>query len=168
MQSFRDNRGRVWGLSVTVATMKRVRALCSVDLYKVIEIEDTGEPRSELLTKLYNDPILLVDVLYAVCKPEADKLGVSDIDFGEGMAGDAVDAAANALLDELVNFFPAVKKMALEKALQATRRFIAAKKQQLTALLTDPELDKRLDSELARLDASSSNTQASSESTPIP
>ena len=164
MQSFRDNKGRIWELTINVATMKRVRALCNVDLYKVID--DGGEPRSELLTKLYNDPILLVDVIYAVCKPAADRLAVSDIDFGEAMAGDAVDAAANALLDELVGFFPTLKSQAFSKALQATRRFMSAKQQQLRTMLADPELDKRLDSELARLDASSSNTQASSESIP--
>ena len=100
MKSFTDNMGRAWTLVVNVATVKRVRALCGVDLNSVIEVED-GKPSAKLLERLSSDPVLLVDVLYAVCKPECDRLGVSDEDFGSAMAGDSVDAATQALLELL-------------------------------------------------------------------
>ena len=100
MKSFTDSLGRAWTLVVNVATIKRVRALCGVDLNSVIEVED-GKPSAKLLERLSSDPVLLVDVLYAVCKPECDRLGVSDEDFGSAMAGDSVDAATQALLELL-------------------------------------------------------------------
>ena len=59
-----------------------------------------------LLEKLINDPILLCDVIYCVCMEEADSRGVSDEDFGRAMAGDAIELATTALLEELVDFFP--------------------------------------------------------------
>ena len=74
MKSFTDNTGRTWTLSVTVGTIKRVRALCNVDLAGVISIESGAQPKVDLLERLGSDPVLLVDVLYAVCKPEADAL----------------------------------------------------------------------------------------------
>ena len=40
MKSFTDNTGRTWTLAVTVGTIKRVRALCDVDLANIITIED--------------------------------------------------------------------------------------------------------------------------------
>jgi uncharacterized protein (DUF1778 family) len=166
MKFFRDNSGREWQVSVTIGTMKRVRALCDVDLYKIIEVDKNGKPNAELLERLSTDPVLLVDVLYAVCKPEADKLGVSDFDFGEALTGDTIEAAANALLDELVDFFPEAKRQVFQKVLQATRRFKAATEKQLTAILTDPELDARLESELKKLLDSSGSTPGSSASTP--
>ena len=165
MKSFKDAKGRVWQLSVNVGTMKRVRALCDIDLYKIIEIGDDGKA-PELLTKLAEDPILLVDVLYAICKPEADAINVSDEAFGEGMVGDAIENATNALLDELVDFFPAAKRKVFQKVLLATRRFQAETEKQLETVLADPEFDRKIDSALKRLSATSGSAPASSASTP--
>ena len=165
MKSFKDCTGRAWTITVNVGTMKRVRALCGVDLYKIIEIDENNNPSSKLLDQLSSDPVLLVDVLYAVCKPDADKLGVSDIEFGESMTGDTVESATNALLDELVDFFPEAKRQVFRKVLLATRRFQAATEKQLNALLSDPQFDEKIDSELKRLLGSSGNTPESSEST---
>ena len=67
MKSFTDNLGRAWTLVVNVATIKRVRALCNVDLNSIIEVEEDGKPSAKLLEHLSSDPVLLVDVLYAVC-----------------------------------------------------------------------------------------------------
>ena len=100
MKSFTDSLGRAWTLVVNVATIKRVRALCGVDLNTIVEVED-GKPSAKLLEKLSSDPVLLVDVLYAVCKPECDQRNVSDEDFGAAMAGDAVEQATDAMIADL-------------------------------------------------------------------
>ena len=47
MKSFTDNMGRAWTLVVNVATIKRVRALCDVDLNTIVEVED-GKPSAKL------------------------------------------------------------------------------------------------------------------------
>ena len=78
MKSFTDNLGRTWTLVVNVAAIKRVRALCGVDLNAIVEIDKDNNPTAELLERLSTDPVLLVDVLYAVCKTECDQKGVSD------------------------------------------------------------------------------------------
>ena len=39
MKTFTDNKGRTWTLEVTVATVKRVRALCRVDLNSIVELD---------------------------------------------------------------------------------------------------------------------------------
>lgn len=109
MKSFTDNKGRTWTLEVTVATVKRVRALCRVELNSIVELDKNNKPSAELLERLSSDPVLLVDVLYAVCKPQADKLGITDEDFGEAMAGDAIEHATTALLEEVIDFFPEAK-----------------------------------------------------------
>ena len=93
MKTFRDNKRRVWTLEVNVAAIKRVRGLCKVDLNSIVEVDAENRPTAHLHEQLSSDPVLLVDVLYAICKPEADKLGVSDEDFGESMAGDAIEQA---------------------------------------------------------------------------
>ena len=98
MQTFRDNAGRTWTVSVDVAAIKRVRALAGFDLLSVLD--------GKGIDRLVLDPVLLCDVLCAACRPEAERLGVTDEDFGRAMAGDAIEHATRALMEELVSFCP--------------------------------------------------------------
>jgi len=84
-------RGRAWNVEINVDAIKRVRGTCGVDLL------DASDKQKSLLTDLATDPVLLVDVIYVVCKPQADDRGVSDEDFGRAMAGDAIDRARRRL-----------------------------------------------------------------------
>lgn len=97
-RSFTDEQGRRWIVKITVATLKRVKELTDADLASVVE--------GELLGRLSADPVLLCDVLYAVCKPQAEREQVTDEQFGEALAGDALGAATEALLGAIVDFFP--------------------------------------------------------------
>ena len=162
MKSFTDNLGRAWTLVVNVATIKRVRALCGVDLNSIIEVED-GKPTTKLLERLSTDPVLLVDVLYAVCKPECDSKNVTDEDFGAAMAGDAIENATAALLDEVIDFFPAAKRLAFRKILSASRHFVQAARTRMQTMLEDGKFEENLVSELERLTGLSRNAQASAE-----
>ncbi len=163
MKTFTDNTGRTWTLLVNVATIKRVRALCGVDLNSIIEVED-GKPTTKLLERLSTDPVLLVDVLYAVCRPECEQKGVSDEDFGAAMAGDAIEQATSALLDEVIDFFPEAKRLALRRILNATRRFAEMAAKRLKETMDSEDFEIRLASELARLTGLSGNAQESAES----
>ena len=110
MKAFKDNANRTWEVEVTTAAVKRVRGLVDVDLV-------AGTLSGDLLDRLADDPVLLCDLIYALCKPQADRDGVSDEDFGRAMAGDAFERATAALLEELVGFFPSPKRRILRKAL---------------------------------------------------
>lgn len=168
MKSFADNAGRTWMLQVNVGTIRRVRALCDLDLANIIQLEPGKTPKVDLLEQLAGDPVLLVDVLYAVCKEEADHKKISDEEFGRAMAGDAIEHATAALLDEIIDFFPEAKRQVFSKILSATRRFQNKTKQALTAMLSDPALDNQIDDALERLTSSSGSSPESPESIPIP
>lgn len=168
MKSFNDNTGRTWIVNVNVGTIKRVRALCGVDIANIVSVEADGKPKIELLERLATDPVLLVDVLYAICKEEADSKNISDEDFGRAMAGDAIELATAALLDEIIDFFPETKRKVFRKILSATRRFEMKSKKALATLLEDPALDGKIDAALERLTESSSNSPESPESIPTP
>lgn len=109
MRTFTDTHGRIWTIAITIDAVKRVRALTGTDLLAVAG--------GDLLERLSSDPVLLADVLYAVVKPEANAQQVSDTDFGRALAGDAIGAATTALLQDVVDFFPAPKRALLAKAL---------------------------------------------------
>ena len=116
MRSFKDNADRTWTLTLNVWTVKKVRDLLGVDLLDLSDSDSapsTGDAKpTGLIYRLIADPVLLVDVVYAVCKPEADARSIGDEDFGRSMAGDAIESATEALLAEIVDFFPSARDRA--------------------------------------------------------
>jgi hypothetical protein len=133
MRTFKDNAGRTWTIAVTVGSVKRVKSLLGINLY-----ECAG---GSLLDRLANDIEMLVDVIYVLCKPEADKANVTDEQFGEALAGDAIDHATTAFKEELVSFFPSgqreVMRAALAKADAVQKRAMTLALEKIDSM--DPE-----------------------------
>ncbi|MEL6499732.1 MAG: hypothetical protein AAFZ67_11600 [Planctomycetota bacterium] len=117
MKTFTDNAGRDWVIEINVASLKRIKGLTGTDLIGLAVSMDTS-----VAEKLASDPILLCDVLYAACKPQADERNISDEEFGRAMAGDAIESATVALLEDIVGFCPSPRdRAALGRVLTAMR-----------------------------------------------
>jgi len=139
VKTFKDNAGRDWTVAVNVASIKRLRDVLDVDLMGVIE--------GDLLQRLYADPVLLVDVVYVLCKPRADELKVTDEQFGQAMGGDAIELATAALVDEIIDFFP--NRRDRERARKVLAKFTAAMERAQEGLDLrgeSPRLQRELDS----------------------
>ena len=173
MRTFKDNAGRQWSVEINVAALKRVRGLTGTDLMQVIE--------GTLIEKLIRDPVLLCDVVYAICKPEADTRTppVSDEEFGKAMAGDAIEAATTAVLEELVSFCPSPRDRAnLGRVLQATNRVLDKARnlteKRIETLTSESELDRLVNRMVPPLPepltpgSSSTSAPEPSDSTPGP
>ena len=109
MLSFDDAAGRTWSLAITINQVKKVRDKCDVDL--------VGDELGETLQKLGADPVALCDVLYTICEDQIETAGLTPEQFGEGRAGDSIDAATDAFLDALVAFSPKKKRAILRGVL---------------------------------------------------
>lgn len=159
MRTFADNAGRTWTIAVNVAALKAVRGRLQLDIFKLLDEGAKG------LAQLLGDPIQLVDVLFVLCAEEAEKRSVSDEDFGRGMGGDALNLAAEALMGELVDFFPNPRARA------GLQKMLAAGKTLGEKLLdhAEGELAKLdLDANARRWIDSFTSSAASSDSTPAP
>lgn len=148
MASFEDSTGRKWEVLVNVSVIKRVRSLLDVDLMDAVQ--------GQLLERLESDPVLLCDVLYAVCKPEADARDVTDEQFGQAMGGDAIENATAALLEELTLFFPSRRRRLMKKALQKLEELQEIACEAAEARLESGELEESLRAELKSGDLSGS------------
>lgn len=100
MAEFVDAASRRWNVNITVATIKRVKELTGVNLGTVLMDEMKG------LREITGDIMKAIDVVFAICKPQADALGVTDEQFGEALVGRNIEDCMNALLEALVDFFP--------------------------------------------------------------
>ena len=147
MKTFTDNAGRTWTVAINVTTLKQMKSLVGVDLLDVVN--DNGT----LLERLAGDPVLLCDVIFALCKEEADAKNVTDADFGRAMAGDAIEAATTALLEELVDFFRGEKRATLRRALKLMRRYEEKALKAAQMKLDDPRLEAAVDNAVARMTA---------------
>jgi len=157
MRTFQDNAGRTWTVAVSVDAVKRVRDLLKEDL---LDIERT-------LPRLLLDPILLCDVVYCVCKPQADAEKITDVDFARAMAGESIARAKAALVEELVDFFPEPSqrqtlRLAIEKYGQLNQRAAALVK----AKLDRTDLPQEIEAALSAIGGSFTSLPGSSASTP--
>ncbi|MGV3483369.1 MAG: hypothetical protein ACO1RT_02995 [Planctomycetaceae bacterium] len=163
MQKFVDRSGRIWVVHVDVASIKRTRTLTGINLLDVVD--------GELIERFTSDPVLLADVLFAVCKPQADSQNVSDESFGEGLAGDVIADATVALIEGLVAFFPEPRRRLLQKAAAKYQTVRTKGIAMIEANLENPELEQKILSDLqTQLDqlnwsGSFTDSQALSEST---
>jgi hypothetical protein len=150
MRNFIDSSGRVWVVDINVATVKRVKALAQINLLEVVQ--------GDLIERLSTDPVLLADVLYAVCQPQALREQVSDEAFGQALAGDVIDRATTALLEGLIEFFPEPRRRLLEKATAKYRQVQTKALELLEANLDNPQLEakilQQLQDELGELNSS--------------
>jgi len=136
---FQDSKGATWDVALNTTSIKRVKNTLGIDLLDVVS------KSSSVLTTLQEDPMVLVDTLYVVCKEQADARGVSDEAFGCGFDGNAIEAATEALIEGLINFFPPRRREILRKVLLKMTEAEEAAMEEV-----EKELDKMDAKEMAR------------------
>jgi hypothetical protein len=154
MHSFNDTAGRQWRIIVNVRSIRRVRDMAGIDL-----MQSAG---GDLLGRIASDPVLLVDILWALCEPQATAAGITADDFAEAMLGDAIAEATTAFLGDLVGFFPSQTRSLLQRVLDA-----AATQQVKAQHLADAKITELL-ARLQTSGASSPSAPGSTDSTPSP
>lgn len=128
MKTFKDMNGREWNVAIDLNAARRVRDITKFHLLN----PDVGGT----VKALGSDIVLLVDVLYSICKPQADAQKISDEEFGRSVDGAQLESALEAIRDGVVDFFP--------QSREANTKIFAALKDVQQKLKT--QLDQKLDS----------------------
>lgn len=140
MHTFKDINGRQWPVVINVNTITRVRAMAGgFDLLAIVNDRDA-------IASLLEDPVRLVEVLYAVCQPEADKSQITPEAFGEALGnGDVIEQAALELIGELADFFPKHRREPLKKALQKLQQVQIKASELAIKRIESPEMDRQIE-----------------------
>lgn len=141
MSNWKDSQGRSWSMAVTISTVKRTRDLAGINLLDVFD--------GKLLSQLSQDPELLVNTIYAVCKPQADAAGVSDEQFGELLVGDAIEQAAEALVQGIIDFFPRDRRPVLNRLWAKTKSVNEATLELMGTKIDSEQVDQLVAATLA-------------------
>ena len=107
--TFTDTLGRVWRLELNFSLGKRIRTATGLDL---VNFHD-----GRALITMHEDVEKLVQVLWLLCAGQAEANGIDEESFGTGLGGDALEQAAHAIEQALVNF----TRPAMRPAIQAIR-----------------------------------------------
>jgi hypothetical protein len=146
MHSFKDAVDRNWQVPVNVASVKRVKEALGVDLLQCTDA------KANVLERLANDPVLLVDVLFILCQDQAATKEVTDVQFGESLWGEALDRATDAFLEALTDFFPRARRGVLKQLLTKFRDLETKAATAATDRLKGNLGDRLLAKELAKID----------------
>lgn len=157
MQKFKDKKENEWILELTVGSAKRVKLDCGVDLINITDFDAEGKKSS--LEELSENPFLMIDVLFSLCRKQAEEKGFDDTAFGELFDFQTVQDAVDALVQEIINFTPPVRRKLLQKIYEKNKQLMGETEKQADALMENPEFDKDLET----LMKSSTEWQASSE-----
>lgn len=140
MKTFTDNANRTWTVAVNVGAVKRMRDLLKLDL--------AGDNLADVIGKLANDPVALVDTLWVILQPQVEAQSVSAEAFADAVAGDVITRATEALLEEIVDFFPEPKRRTMRRILELMRSAERQALERLEAMAESPEMEARLQKEI--------------------
>jgi len=161
MHEFTDNEDRTWRVEINIGAVKEIRGTLEVDLL------DMG---GGMLAAMIDDPVALCDMLYVLCRSQAEVAGVSDEDFGRGLRGDTIDAASAAFLEELTDFFPSRRRRMMQAAMEKLEALQDKATERTMAMLEGDHLDRILDEQVDKSlsgVASSGDGSTSSPASPV-
>lgn len=138
MRNFKDSQGRTWSIDINVGSIERVLSTCEIDLTKVFD------SHCELLQRLMDDAVLLANVCWNLCQHVAGKEIDRDY-FFQSLKGDSLEAAANAIVDDLIDFFPnSQRRENLRALVQKGRQIVEIQQQEIHQRLSRTSLNSAI------------------------
>jgi hypothetical protein len=136
MPAFKTSAGREYLVRLDANKIRDARAELNIDLADL----DFGK----VAQRLNSDPVLLVDVLWILCRDQANQSGITSKQFGESLVGDAIDEAARALILARADFSPARTRSLLLRQLETSDRARARMLEVANERMADPATEGRL------------------------
>lgn len=129
MPSFRAG-GREWLVSIDAPKIRRVREACKVDL---------GSRKAEQFEQLTGDAVLAGEVLWQLCRSQAESVGMTEEAFQSMLSGDDGEAAGTALIEAIIDFFPSRQRTLLREMLATETAVSSARIEAAESRIRNPD-----------------------------
>ena len=116
LHQFKDAAGRIWSLKVNVGNYTTIRDDYGVDITNITE------GKTSWMSTLADDMTTFVGILVELTNKERTSRELSLEEFIEGLEGDVLVEATDAVLQAAVNFLPAHHRLAFMKVLEKIRQ----------------------------------------------
>lgn len=137
MPTFYDREQTAWIIVLDFGLLRRIKRELSVDLLRVVD-----DPQS--LEQLGENIETLVNVVWLCVETQAEKMNLTDEDFGSRLDGEAIDQATRALLEALVDFFPSNRRPILRKLIEKTTAIETATLAAINQAIDDGAIEKAM------------------------
>lgn len=155
---FTDGAGKTWEVRISVGTIKRLKAN-GIDLSKLTQFDE--------FQKFVSDVESIMDTVYLIVLPEAEKEGIGPEAFAERFeSGDTIVAVRNAFIEAWLNFgLPAegraVFRRALGKAQRLASKALGFASEALDNMDEDAQANEAFEQALSKLKEQSLHSQES-------
>lgn len=134
------NNGQAFTIELDTPLIREVRKELDIDL---VAADMSGEAKAAA------DICTLVDVLWILCREQAEKHGISADVFGRGIQGDTWEAAILALRRAIAFFSPSSSRSIRLAQIAAEQRLEAAGTAAAVAKVSDEETLKKFEAMIA-------------------
>lgn len=136
MKEFKDDEGRPWVIALTCAAAERLKDLVTVEIEEEVTAEDGEVTKTKrivpfdigdvalvapLMSILHRDMCKRGEVIYAILRQQVEQKGLTREQFLDGMRGESLDAAADALESEVIAFFPPSRRDLVSDTVRTVR-----------------------------------------------
>jgi hypothetical protein len=160
MNAFKDLRGDEWRPVVTYADVRRVERELGFSLPGMFDDGLKG------LARLHSDFGLLVGVLWLLCREQITERGLDEDAFAERLGGDVLEAAAKAVVEGTIGFFPnPAQRDAMRRLVEKTREASATL---APAMIDDlmEKADRAIETQLRQIKTTSPSSPTTNPATP--
>lgn len=161
---FQDSKERAWTLGITFGDVKRVKTLTGHNLARPgrqlpkgstgEEIINLPEDEQPLYYRLAYDPIVLIDVVFALVEPQAREKGVTDEQFGMAMTPEIFKDVSKKFWEVYYDFFLAAGDQMNAKMIEQVRRArkLMEKEAERISSKIDAAVDKRMEEAIQEIE----------------
>ena len=147
MTSFTDTKGEVWDLELNLAAVKVLKSRLKIDLDNLVSSDPGG---NSMLEQLASDSILLFNAIYCLCEKQVLERNLTEEDFAARFSGDTIEAATEALLDEIVNFSRPAKRKILIQLRRISKEIAEKAGRELDQIMADPNFSATVEAEIEK------------------
>lgn len=99
MKKFKTSNGDEWEIKINFISVERVKDSIGVDLMSIVTDQT-------MFKEAICNPVIMAMTIAELCKKQIESRGIDIEDFAELLKGDPIEHAVNAMIDELIDFFP--------------------------------------------------------------
>lgn len=137
MKLFTDIKEREWRIDLTIGSARLIDERMK-ERFNGLSLLDANIVLGRL-----SDVFFAADLLWLVCKDQAEGEGITEEEFGRSIGGLVLFAGRNALLEEYIDFFP-------DPAVQSNLRTVVKRTQEMRDL-AEEEIAKETTRQIERL-----------------
>lgn len=138
MRFFTDSKGNKWELALNLGVQLRLKAEFQHDIRDVHILEKLGDAQ------------VFTDIIGCLLAKQIEAAQLTRDTFFESLIGNDIDALAEELIQEIVDFFPERQKPIVRELLAKAEKYRTSMKEVASEAVTNPKMDQLIETTIQK------------------